>query len=191
MERQEGMGRIWILRAGTWSRSINRPRHLADGYTFIELSIVLLIFGIIISIFLPRLPDITGGDLRSASRRIIGIIQYTYDETIGRRQIHRLNYDIREGSYWVTILKEDGEFVGADPNTFKSISLPRNVHFKDIKALHAGTVTDGKTFTQFFPIGRVEKTALHLIDEKKEEMTLVINPLTGGVKIYDGYIDIK
>lgn len=185
------MGRTWIYKAGIWSRSISRPKYRPEGYIFIELLAVLLIFGLIISIFIPRLPDITGGDLKSTSRKIIGTIQYIYDETIGSRQIHRLNYDIREGTAWVTILKDDGEFVSADPNIFKKISLPKNVRFKDIKTSHAGSATDGITFTQFFPVGRVEKTILHLIDNKEKEMTLAINPLTGKVKIYDGYIDIR
>lgn len=183
------MGRIWIYRAGIWNRINKRRKHRSSGYTLIELSVVLLILGLILSIFLPRFPGMAGGDLKTTSRKIIGIIQYTYDEAIGRRQVHRLNYDIREGALWVTILKEDGEFVEADPNLFQKISLPRNVLFKDIKTLHAGTVTEGKTFTQFFPAGRVEKTTLHLVGNKNEETTLVINPLTGRVKVYDGYID--
>lgn len=185
------MEKIWIYRAGTWIRFINNPKYRSKGSTLIELLVVLLIFGLIISIFIPRLPDITGGDLRSASRKIIGNIQYVYDETIGSRHVHRLNYDIGEGTAWVTVLKDDGEFVPADPNIFKKIDLPRNIRFKDIRITHAGTVTEGKTFTQFFPVGRVEKTVLHLIDNKEEEMTLAINPLTGKVKVYDGYIDIR
>ncbi|MEK6576726.1 MAG: prepilin-type N-terminal cleavage/methylation domain-containing protein, partial [Nitrospirota bacterium] len=85
------------------------PLNRSFGYTLIELSVVLLILGLILSIFLPRLPGIAGGDLKTTSRKIIGIIQYTYDEAIGKRQVHRLNYDIREGVLWVTILREDGE----------------------------------------------------------------------------------
>ncbi|MBI5746862.1 MAG: prepilin-type N-terminal cleavage/methylation domain-containing protein [Nitrospirae bacterium] len=180
-----------IYRAGIWNKINKRHRHRSSGYTLIELSVVLLILGLILSIFLPRLTGIAGGDLKTTSRKIIGIIQYTYDEAIGRRQVHRLNYDIREGLLWVTIMKEDGEFVEADPNLFQKIFLPRNVLFKDVKTLHSGTVTDGKTFTQFFPAGRVEKTTLHLVSNKNEETTLVINPLTGRVKVYDGYIDLR
>lgn len=185
------MERTWIYRAGIWSSFINSPRQSPSGYTLIEISVVLLIFGLIVSIFLPGFYDITGGDLKSTSRRIIGTIQYSYDEAIGSRQIHRLNYDIREGSFWVTILKEGGEFVAADPNIFQKISLPRNVHFKDIMTPHGGTVTDGNAFTQFFPAGRVEKTIIHLSNNKNEVMTLEINPLTGRVKVYDGYIDTR
>lgn len=185
------MGRIWIYKVGIWIRFINRTRYRSKGSTLIELLVVLLIFGLVISIFIPKLPDITGGDLRSTSRKIIGTIQYTYDETIGSRRIHRLNYDIHEGTAWVTILNENGEFVSADPNIFKKISLPKNVRFKDIKTPHSGTVTEDKAFTQFFPVGRVEPTILHLIDNKEKEMTLAINPLTAKVKVYDGYIDIR
>jgi hypothetical protein len=65
--------------------------------------------------------------------------------------------------------------------------LPDIVRFADVNTLKQGKVTLGVAYTDFYPVGRVDKTTVHLTDERKENLTLVVNPVTGRVKVYEGY----
>ena len=52
-----------------------------------------------------------------------------------------------------------------------------------------GKITEGKVVIRFYPDGYVEKNTIHLSDGKKD-FTLVTTPLTGKVKISEGYVEV-
>ena len=55
----------------------------------------------------------------------------------------------------------------------------------------ANKIQEGEARIRFFANGTVERALIHLRNEKNDAYTLEINPLTGFVKIYDGYIEKK
>ena len=57
--------------------------------------------------------------------------------------------------------------------------------------LSKGKIQEGEARLLFFPDGSIERSLIHLRNEKNEVYTLEINPLTGAVKIYDRYIEQK
>ena len=54
-----------------------------------------------------------------------------------------------------------------------------------------GKIQEGEAFITFFANGCVDRSLIHLRNEKDEVYTLEINPLTGHVKIHDRYIEQK
>lgn len=164
-----------------------RDTRKAAGFTLLELLLVIVVLGVTAALILPRLSSFGTGDLKWTSRRFAGLIQHLAQESSKTKKIYRLYYNLENGAYWVAALKEDGEFAEVtDPFIARRV-LPREISFEDVVTPQQGKVDHGEAFTQFFPIG-VEKSWIHL-KQGSRKWTLVINPLTGRVKVFDEYID--
>lgn len=181
-----------IYRAGTSSKVVSgHGLLLVRGFTFLEITVVLFIMGLLLLLIYPKIQTLTENSLQSASRRLVGTIQYLYHEAMATRQVRRLTYDLNGGAYQVQVTNSLGEWGPPASMAKEWVKLPHGVAFQDVVTLHQGKVTEGEAFTQFFPAGLVEKTMIHLTDQDQHVFTLDINPLTGRVKVYDGYIEVK
>jgi len=167
----------------------HRGKDTERGVTLIELSAVLLIVAVILAFFTPQFRDLTEYQIKSSSRRLAGTIKYLFTEAAIRHTYYRLNYDLKNGEYWVTYLDEAKQFKD-DLSIFSSrVRLPGSIHFEDIVTQSQGKVYEGETFTQFFPHGWVEETIIHLGDKRGRNYSLLIMPLSGKVRIYDRYVE--
>src|ERR1700752_1618138 len=95
---------------GTRSSDVFRPR--ADsarapvGFTLLELAIVLLILAIAAAFVIPRLRDTDSAALTASTARLATPLRNLYEEAALRRRPMRLNLDLDEQSYWVTVLDD-------------------------------------------------------------------------------------
>jgi len=165
------------------------PLKREQGFSLLELMVVLFVVGLVLAFTFPKFQNLLGGDIKSVSRKLVGTIQYLYDESAIQRKIHRLNFDLTEQKYWASVLQETNEVTRMEVPVLPERVLPRGVRLEDVVVLHEGKVTQGETFTEFYPIGGVEKTTIHLRDSRGEKITLEINSLTGKVHVHEGYHD--
>lgn len=70
-----------------------------------------------------------------------------------------------------------------------AVTLPRDVELTDVIAAGRGKRTDGMAYSYFYPLGRVDFTVIHLSEEDDREVTLMVNPVSGKVKVTDGYLE--
>ena len=173
-----------ILKTGPWTK---RKVH-CSGFTLIEITVVLLIIGLMALILLPRITGLSGGNLKTVTRHLIGTIQTLRDEAQLRQKILRLNFNLSSQLYDISMLKESGEFVSYQTESLGKVQLPFQTHLKDVVTLRQGKVTEGTAYLFFYPLGRVEKAFLHF-EENGRPLTLKVFSLSGKVKLYDGYIE--
>ncbi len=167
------------------------------GFTLFELVVVLFIVSLISLLVFPKLQGFLAPDLPGTARHLIATIRHLHDEAEATKQIYRLNYDLDTGEYWASLVSVTSSATGGagggsqevSPAMMKHVALPDRIRFKDVTTLHQGKVSEGQAFTQFYPSGRVEKTLIHLTLDKDQVLALIINPLTGAVKVYDHYIE--
>jgi prepilin-type N-terminal cleavage/methylation domain-containing protein len=161
------------------------------GFTLLEILIVITIVTIVIGIGLPRFQSIFDVQIKSAIRKLIGTVRFTFYEAAMRKGYYRLVYDIDRQAYYVRRLAITGEFMEEGTGMVRDEILPPGIYFKDVVTPHGAKEDKGQPFTQFFPNGFAERTAIHLMDEYGAEYTLVIQPLTGRVEVYDRYVDFS
>lgn len=160
-----------------------------NGFTLIEITIVVFILALVAMLVAPSLQRVVGGDARSASRDLAGLAAALVQEAIATRTIQRLYYDLDTDEFWVTTLVSRGGVLEEGPPVGPKRALPAEVRFEDVATPHHGLVTDGTAFTQFFPSGGVTRTAIHLEEGDRSRYTLTINPITGRVTVVAGYVD--
>jgi Tfp pilus assembly protein FimT len=74
--------------------------------TLIEITIVLLLIGVLTMIAIPAISNVTGADLRATARRISASLRFTYDLAARKSAVFRLVCDLDQRSYWVESASE-------------------------------------------------------------------------------------
>ena len=179
---------IPLFQSGNRGRSETRPGD--RGFTLLEISLVILIISIVLSIAIPRLGDRSRSELRSHVNRLRTTFRFVRNEAILSGRTYRLNYDLDQHRYWVT--SEGAADIGESDTSIlmRPVKLPDTVAFSDIVLQSAGKLAQGRLYTRFFPDGFVDPTVVHM-DNGREAYTLSVWPLTGQVSVYEGYRDIE
>lgn len=163
-------------------------RNEVRGFTLIELVVVALILSLTLLFAWPDLVRVYEDEsLRTASRGIASTLSYAHQRAIIEGLNLRVNFDLDEGRYWLSL----EENRGASPGFYRRIqssflhqmSLPRGVRIKDITTLR-GKVTSGVEYISFSMLGTID-TFIHLVGGKGKIWTIRLKR-TGRVRIYEG-----
>ncbi|MBI5367810.1 MAG: prepilin-type N-terminal cleavage/methylation domain-containing protein [Planctomycetes bacterium] len=177
----------------------SRRRAAAAGYTLIEMIMVVLIIGLMLTLVFTRLDLATPRyALRAAARDVSRLINLAKSQAITLGRIHYVQYDLKEGAYRILAPYEkaaDPEAAARDLAAVPELgweetmhrSLPRDVRFKDV-AFGTGVPSDSGLVTiQISPFGTTTGHVVHLTNEK-EDFSVDVNPLTGVAALTDSYV---
>lgn len=160
-----------------------------DGFTLIEMMIVIVILGVMISLIVPRIGELGEANVKRSARHLTGMIRFLRDESQSRKTVYRLRFDVQGGRYWAEVqtLTNDQtvEFTKWQSEIGAEGSLSGQTTFRDVQA--ASHPDD--PFIQFTPDGWVENAAIHLRDGDDRDFTLLVNPLMGSTELRKGYIE--
>lgn len=79
------------------------------GFTLIELSLVLLIIGVMLTLAVPRLGLIGEARLDAAAAKLAATLSYLHDESALRGRIYRVRFDLDRESWTVEAQAPYGE----------------------------------------------------------------------------------
>jgi general secretion pathway protein H len=173
-------------------------RRRQEGFTLIELGLVLLIISVIIALVVPRFRDQSHAELISQTRKLATIFRFLQQEAILNGRVYRLNFDLDQQRYFVTSADADDMADGSGSGfqqesgvVGKNVALPASMQLADVDVpFLGGKVYEGIAFTQFYPDGYVDPTAVHL-DNGQEVYTLYVeNGLSGRAYVSSGYLDL-
>ena len=161
----------------------------SKGFTLVELAVVIVVLGIMLSLVIPRLGELGEADLKRSARHLTGMIRYLRDEAQARKTVYRLQFDIQGGHYAAEVLTQIGE----EAVEFKRLqseiggegSLSGRTTFRDVKV----ESHPDDPYIQFTPDGWVEKSFIYLQDGDGSIYTLIVKPLTGGTELREGQVE--
>ena len=159
--------------------------------TLVEIVVVVTIMAVMAGMLIPRLPDIGQRRLKSSARRLAGSITYLYERSATSGLVYRLTLDLGEKDYYVSLLNTDNQFEKTDLHLAKETFLPDGIKISRARTASQGVVSKGKAVIHFFPSGFTDISVINLKDDNSNEMTLIVHPLTGKVKIMEGAHDIE
>lgn len=192
MESREEKVQIWTSTIG--NRSSLQPgqmkHHIVKGFTLIELMVILIFIGIVLTFTIPRVQTgIMSDDLKASTRKMIGLIKGLKDEAVREHKTCFLHFDLESDRYWVdSAVMSDEERARAAEN---ALTLPGGIHVLDVWFRDKGKKMVGRTAIRFSEKGYIQPSVIHLGSEDDRAFTLELSPFLGKVKIYEEYIEFE
>ncbi len=165
---------------------------LSAGFTVLELTVVLFIVGLLVTIAIPHLGNTSNARLDATAQRLAATVRYLSGEAALRNRPYRLNYDLDKHVYWITTLvttQDRAEFRNDLSPLSRPVQLPPSITFADIQTSGVGRMSTGRVATHFQPQGYADPTIIHLRNQQSRTITVLIPALTGEAHIYEGYVE--
>lgn len=169
--------RLWFIRC-------------PGGFTLIELTIVILLMGFMLSFALPRVRDVALSDnLKSTVRLLTSTIKELRYQAIKDNQEYFLKFDFASKKFWrdSPYLSEDDRAV-AYKNAF---SPPPDVSVIDICLKEDEKYLSGTISISFSREGYISPGVIHLASEDGRQFTLSLRPFLGDVDVLEEYVEIE
>jgi prepilin-type N-terminal cleavage/methylation domain-containing protein len=159
------------------------------GYTLIELSVVVLLIGMMLLIAVPRVRDaVLDDDLKAVARRLISSARELRYQSVREQTDYILHIDLANPAFWV---------YPADTTPEKRLELrktafrfPEGVRIADVRQSDDVKKAEGEVLVHFYRRGYVEPTVVHLAKEERA-FTLVFNPFLQAMTVYEKYVDFS
>jgi prepilin-type N-terminal cleavage/methylation domain-containing protein len=168
--------------------------HLGSpGFTLIELSLVVVIIGVVLTLVVPRLRDPGHQQLMEQSHHLVLTFRLLRSEAVLNGYAYRLNYDLDQQRYWATAdgSGDLGDIVHDTPALARGMKLQTPVGFVDVVLpTLVGKVNQGQIYTVFYPDGSIDPTIIHLANGR-DAYTLWLNPMNGRLNMDAGYRDVE
>ncbi len=161
-----------------------------QGFTLVELMVVLFFLGFILLLTFPKFRDLLApGDMKRATLGLVGTLRYAQSQAATTKNFCRLNVDVTEKSFWVTVAGEKGQFSREPSSQGQAAFLPPGVIFLDVDHPERGKVREGTAFVEFSPTGWAEECTIHLQKGEEEVFTIFVHPLGGKIEAVAGYLE--
>ena len=158
------------------------------GYTLVELIVVLVLIGLVLTLVAPRLRNaLLSDNLKSAARKMMGIISNLRNEAIREQKDYVLHFDLNANRFWVSygsMTDEDRTVAREEGSNF-----PSDIHIDDVWIKGEGKIVEGETRIRFTRRGYTQKSAIHLSSEDGRKLTLELSPFLGKVKVINKYVE--
>jgi len=158
------------------------------GYTLIEISVVIVLIGVIFLMAIPKVQDtLTSDRMRSAVRTLSGTARDLKASAVREQVDHFLHLDLDQRRVWNT--RDD---MTADKRTLRrsqARTLPSGVRIADVALADEGKKNQGEVIIRFFSQGYVQPAAIHLTDDERT-MTLIFQPFLSTFEVQDSYVDV-
>jgi len=171
----------------TFEKILSRDK---KGYTFIELTVVVLLIGLMMAVTLPRFRyALLTDNLKTATRRLVGIIKTMRIEAVREQQGFVLYFDLESNRFWheSSAMTEEERRISRE----KASSLPSGVRFLDIWLTGKGKKAVGEAAIRFNKKGYVQQSVIHLASEDGRKFTLVLSPFLGRVQVLKKYVEFE
>ena len=159
-----------------------------NGYTFIELTVVIFLIGLTLVLTVPRFRyEMLTDNLKATVRRMVGTIRSLRNDAIREQKIYVLCFDLGSNRYWIESADMTDE--GRALEHEKALPLPGGVQILDVWSGEMGKKVDGKAAIRFTKKGYIEPSIIHLGAEDGRKFTLELSPFMGKVKVFEKYVE--
>jgi len=149
---------------------------------------------VVLALAIPRLRDPGRSELLAQSHRLVSTFRLLRSEAVLNGYTYRLNYDLDQQRYWVTIADQSAdlaEFAHDAGALARGTRLESPVGLTDIVLpTLVGKIAQGQIYTVFYPDGSIDPTVIHLATPR-EAYTLWLDPMSGRLNMVPGYRDVE
>jgi len=167
------------------------PCRAADrrGFTLVELLVVMVLMAVIASFAVPRIGDFIYADqLKTTVRKLVGLIHRSAQMARQNQMPYLLTY--RSGERLFVAKPEEQKRTGkkdAEVGREERLSLADTVTVRNAWSWFSGPQAGDTMVIRFNKNGYIEPTIIYLRQEDGQEMSVILTPFLGKVKVEEGY----
>lgn len=164
-------------------------RHISgrEGFTLIEIVVVMVIVGMVLLLVIPRLPSSDGENLKISARTLAATLRYVQERAATSRTGYYLTLAPGTESVKIDEIGMDG---GArdtpDPLLQKSV-VKEGIIVADVQIPRLGKVSEGQLRLDIGVAGVRDFVTIHLRSAEGRFWTVMAFPSGGKVKAFEGY----
>jgi len=171
-----------------------------DGFTFLELSVVVVIMGIVMAVTLPRFTStFSKATLGGTARRLAGTMAYLRNAAARDGRSYFLNIDLDNHEYWVAVFNEEMDLSQIDfevEDTYEEMytefsdgfaartRLQKKIEFAEVLLGDGEKIFDGILQIEFRPNGTTDEVVIHLTNPKERFYTVYLEGYNGQATAY-------
>ncbi|RMF93358.1 MAG: hypothetical protein D6734_10265 [Candidatus Schekmanbacteria bacterium] len=157
-----------------------------NGFTLIEISVILFIIGLVGVLIFPKLEQrLFDVEYRSALRRLTNDIKQIFNVSALKGITYYFVFDLDKEVYWVALPDKEGNISDDADTHLIHREMPEGTDIVDIE-YGSRIFSEGRNIILFTPTGLEGKYYIHL-KRKKDKLTVIIHPLTGKAEIVKGF----
>lgn len=159
-----------------------------NGYTLIELAVVVFLLGLMVYISVPKIRDTMSKDgVKSTVRRIVGVTRELRATAVRENVDYALHLDLYNNAFWTYSADMTPEKL--DQRKKNAFHFPEGVRITDVSQFGLEKKADGEVDIKLFKQGYVQPTIVHLA-RAEQNFTIVFSPFLNNIKVYDKYVEV-
>ena len=159
-----------------------------DGYTVIELVLVVFLLGLMLFLAVPKVRESLINDALTASvRRTVGVVRGLRADAVREQLDNVLQLDLKNNTFWTYSVDMTPEKQAE--RRASAARFPEGVKIADIAQPGLGKKTDGEVTVTFYRQGHIQPTVIHLARDDRSA-TIVLAPFLSTIKTYEKYVDV-
>jgi general secretion pathway protein H len=161
----------------------------SKGFTLLELIVVMAVIALTASLATPQLAEFLFADqLKVTTRKLVGLIHRASRLAQQHQEPYLLKYIDNEHRFLVEpegSRQENGETLPTRP---EALALPDTVAVGEFWTWYGGNRSGEQRVLRFSKEGYVEPTILSLHKADEREMSVVLSPFLGTIRIVDSHV---
>jgi type II secretory pathway pseudopilin PulG len=152
---------------------------------------VILVIGIVTTVAMPRIGGMLDRqNMRRTVNAVRGMVRFVQARAALTKRIYHLTFNLDQQTMSACYLIEDGCQI-EQSRELRPYTFPPSARLLDVVNPEGEKTREGEAVTAFHPTGVAEPSMIHLGDIGQDQMTVIIAPLGGRVKVLSGYVEPK
>lgn len=176
-------GSISLLSRLSSSRARNE-----DGFTLLEMIVVLFLLVAMLGIVIPRID--LNDDLAATGRKFIGALRTLQGIAMSTQKPVKLYLDLDQNRYWAVTMEEKEEKSLPDAAWASPRIFPETIRLAEASS---GSIkrTAGHLDLMLYPNGRIDEAILYLADTSNNLLAIIVEPATGAIRASDQRVEFQ
>lgn len=167
---------------------LKRPVRSEDGFTLLEMIVVLFLLVAMLGIVIPRID--LNDDLAATGRKFIGTLRTLQGIAMSTQKPIKLYLDLDQNRYWAVTMEEKEEKSLPDAAWASPRIFPETIRLAEASS---GSIkrTAGRLDLMLYPNGRIDEAILYLADTGNNILAIIVEPATGAIRTSDQRVEFQ
>lgn len=161
----------------------------SKGFTLLELIVVMALIALTASFTIPQLANFLYADqLKVTTRKLVGLIHRASRLAQRDQVVYLLRYVDGEHRFFVEPEVAPQVSLDQKPTRPEELALPDSVTVGEFWSWYGGSRSGEQRVLRFSKEGYVEPTVLYLRKDDDREMSVVLSPFLGTIRIEESHV---